>query len=870
MRIPVAWLRSYCDPGAGAAEIADALTMAGIKLERLHRTGVGDPAEFVVGRVLDASKHPDADRLTVCTVDDGSGAARTIVCGAPNVASGQTVAVALPGAVMPDGSKLGEAKLRGVRSSGMILAEDEVGIGEDHAGIMVLDGDLPPGAALAEHLPIADEAIEIEITPNRPDAMSVYGVARDLHAVTAAPLAADPAATEAEAAGGDSAEDHASVEIADPEICLRFTARVFEDVRIGPSPLWLKQRLMAAGQRPISNVVDITNYVMLTCGQPMHAFDLDRVRGSRIVVRRAREGETMTTLDGVERRFGREVALVCDAEGPSGIAGVMGGQISEVSEKTTRVLMEAATWVGPNIMRTSKELGLRTEASARFEKQLHPELALAGQRLAAQLMVELCGARMVPGTIDAYPRPAEPRRLTLRVERLEKLLGERVPEDEVVAILERLGFAPGGGSGSAAGAPPAGGSGSPDGGGSPAGSPAGGSATVSVTVPPWRDSDVQREIDLVEEVARIHGLDKLPTTLPGRESTAGRLTPKQRLRRRVEDALRDRGLHESVSYSFTSPATLARLRLGTGGVLAIENPLSEGLGVMRPVLLPGLLEAVRHNAAHGQGGVALFESAHVYRAAGPLTAPPDGSPRGALPADETHHIAALMTLAAPATWRSPAREADYYAARALLDALMSAAAVAWLPQTGEGENGGGSDPPPGGGGAAQSQAQSGTAAGSDPHPFLHPGRSARVHARGRDIGWVGEVHPSVLREWDLEAPVAGFEVDFDALAELAPGPAFYSDVTTFPAVRQDIAVVLPDDVPAARAEAAVRAGGGSLLAAASVFDVYTGEQVEAGTRSLALRLEFRAPDRTLTDEEVAELRSAIEAELAKLGGRLRA
>ena len=819
MRIPVAWLRSYCDPGMSAAEVADALTMAGVKLERLHRTGVGDPAAFVVGRVLEAQRHPDADRLSVCTVDDGSGEERTIVCGAPNVASGQTVAVALPGAVMPDGTKLGEAKLRGVHSSGMILAEDEVGIGDDHAGIMVLDSDLPAGAALADHLPIADEAIEIEITPNRPDAMSVYGVARDLHAVTAAPLAADPTGPDAEASGSDRAEDHASVEVADPEICLRFTARAFEDVKIGPSPLWLKQRLMAAGQRPISNVVDITNYVMLCCGQPLHAFDLDRVRGSRIVVRRARDGETMTTLDGVERRFGGDVALVCDAEGPSGIAGVMGGQISEVAASTTRVLMEAATWVGPNIMRTSKELGLRTEASARFEKQLHPELAMAAQRLAAQLMVELCGARLVPGTLDAYPRPAEPRHLTLRVARLERLLGERVPEEDVTAILDRLGFAPREGSG-------------------------GDGTTVSVTVPPWRDSDVQREVDLVEEVARIHGLDKLPTTLPARESAVGRLTPEQRLRRRLEDALRDRGLHEAVSYSFTSPATLAKLRTPEGSVhIRISNPLSEDLAVLRPLLLPGLLDAAQHNTARGRGDVALFESAHVYRSAAPLADAPEGSPRGRLPADESHNLAALLTIAAPATWRSPARPADYYAARALLDALMTAAGVGWepVPQSGEGSD-----------------------------PFLHPARSARVRAGGREVGWVGEIHPAVAREWDLVGTVAGFEVDFDALAALAPGPAYYADVTTYPSVLQDIAVVLPEAVSAAEAEAAVRAGGGDLLASARVFDVYTGEQVWEGHRSLALRLEFRAPDRTLTDEEVAARRMEIEAELAQLGGRLRA
>src|SRR5919106_1822873 len=438
MRIPLSWLRSYCDPGLPAREIADRLTMVGLKLERLYRTGVGDTAAFVVGRVLEVEGHPNADRLTVCTVDDGSGSPRTIVCGAPNVAAGQTVAVARPGATMPDGTVLGEATLRGVHSSGMILAEDEVGIGEDHAGIMVLADGAKPGAPLAEHLTIADEAIEIEITPNRPDAMGVYGVARDLHAATGAALAEDPTAADAEPRGTDSAQDHAAVEIADPDICLRFTARVFEDVTIGPSPLWLKQRLMAAGQRPISNVVDITNYVMLTCSQPLHAFDLDRVRGGRIDVRRARDGETMVTLDDVERSFNSEAALVCDGEGPSGIAGIMGGQISEVSERTTRVLMEAATWVGPNIMRTSRALGLRTEASARFEKQLHPEISMAAQRLAARLMVDLCGARLVPGTIDAYPRPVEPREVGLRVERLERLLGERVPTEQVVAILDRL------------------------------------------------------------------------------------------------------------------------------------------------------------------------------------------------------------------------------------------------------------------------------------------------------------------------------------------------------------------------------------------------------------------------------------------------
>jgi len=807
MNVPVAWLRSYCDPGLSAEEIADLLTMAGDKLERLHHAGVGDPAGFVVGRVLSAERHPDADRLSVCTVDDGSGEPRTIVCGAPNVAAGQTVAVARPGAIMPDGNELGEARLRGVRSSGMILAEDEVGIGELHDGIMVLADGPAVGAPLAEHLTIADEVLELEITPNRPDIMSVYGVARDLHAVTGAPLAQHPGERDAEPSGDDAVEDHAAVEI-DPEICLRFTARVYEDVTIGPSPLWLKQRLTAAGQRPISNVVDITNYVMLATGQPLHAFDLDRVRGARIDVRRAREGETMTTLDDEERTFSAEAALVCDGEGPSGIGGIMGGQISEVAGDTTRVLMEAATWVGPNIMRTSKALPLRTEASARFEKQLHPDLAMAGQRLAARLMVDLCGARLVPGTIDVYPNPAEPRDVPLRHERMERLLGERIPPERVTEILERLGFEQRG---------------------------------EAWRVPYWRDADVQREADLIEEVARIHGLDKLPTTLPGRSGAVGRLTPSQRLRRRLEDVLRDRGLDECIAYSFTSPDALGRLRLGDVPVLRIDNPLSEDLAVMRPLLLPGLLDAARHNAAHGSPGVALFESAHVYRPDGPLDELPEGSPAGRTPALERHHFAVLLTEARPAGWRTPAAPGDFYAARAVLEALLSAAGADWVAEEGG-------------------------------RPFLHPGRAASVihRASERKLGWLGELHPLVLRAWDLPGPVAGFELDVDTLVELNAGrPSTHRDVTTFPAVLQDIAVVVPDDVPAAEVEEAVRAGGGELLAGVRVFDLYRGEQVGEGRKSLALRLEFRASDRTLTDAEVAERRAAIERELEPLKGRLR-
>jgi phenylalanyl-tRNA synthetase beta chain len=815
MRVPYAWLMQYCDPGIGAEEAAARLTMAGTELERIDHVGVPDTSGFVIGKVLEAAPHPDADRLTVCTVDDGEGT-RTIVCGAPNVAAGQTVAVAKPGAVMPDGTKLGEAKLRGVVSQGMILAEDEVGVGEAHEGTMVLDDSLAAGSPLVDHLQIADQALELEINPNRPDCMAVYGVARELHALTGAPLAEDPAAADAEPSGDDKVADHASVEI-DPEVCLRFTARVFEDVTVAESPVWLKQRLIAAGQRPISNVVDITNYVMLLTGQPLHSFDLDKVRGGKIVVRRAADGEKMTTLDGVERTFDSEAALVCDAEGPSGIAGIMGGQISEVSDGTTRVLMEVATWVGPNIMATSKRLALRSEASARFERQLHPDSAMAAQRLAARLMVELTGARLVPGTIDEYPSPAEPREASLRLERLEKLLGESVPDADVTGILERLGF----------GIEASGGE-------------------LTATVPSWRDGDVRREVDLIEEVARIHGLENLPATLPARRNAVGGLTREQRLRRRAEDALRDRGLAEAITYSFTSDEAVRRLRLAEAGPVAIANPLSEDQSVMRPSLMTGLLDVLAHNAAHGRPELALFESAHTY-APGRVAPPKDkGSPAGAQPVPETQALAAVMTRALPATWRSPARHPDFYAVRSLVDTVF--AVYGLEPEL---------DVP------------------EDLPPFLDPGRSAQVLAGGAPAGWVGEIHPLVVRAWDLasagEQPrVAGFELDLGALAALATEAEPFRDVVAFPPVMQDIAVVVEQGVAAAAVEGAVREGAGELLAGMEIFDLYTGDQVGEGNKSLALRLEFRAPDRTLTDEDVAERRSAIEVALAGIGGRLRA
>ncbi|HEV7883936.1 MAG TPA: phenylalanine--tRNA ligase subunit beta, partial [Solirubrobacteraceae bacterium] len=538
--------------------------------------------------MLSAERHPDADRLSVCVVEYVPGETTQIVCGAPNVAAGQTVAVARPGAVMPDGTRLKKAKLRGQASDGMILAEDELGIGMDHDGTMVLADDLDVGTPLEGVLPIATDVLELEITPNRPDCLAVYGVARETHAATGAALAPPP--WEDDPGSFETDEIGAEVVVEAADLCPRFTARVFEDVTIGPSPPWLKARLMAAGQRPINNVVDITNYVMLLTGQPLHAFDLDRIAGGRLVVRRATDGEQIVTLDGQTRVLDPDVVLIADDEGPTSIAGVMGGTRSEVEPDTTRVLMEVASWVGANIHATSLKLGLRSEASARFEKGLSPEQTLEAQAVATALMLELTGARLRPGTIDIGGPGPEPQTIRLRDARMVGLLGVNITRSEAALHLQRLGFDT---------------AERPDG--------------LDVTVPHWRRNDVTREADLIEEVARLHGVnDQLPATLPRRRGAVGVLTPAQRLRRRADDVLTDRGLLEIVGWSFEAPERDERLRLPADDPrrrhVVIENPMSEDQSVLRTTLLGSLLDVARHNAARGQGVRGFYESGAVYLA----------------------------------------------------------------------------------------------------------------------------------------------------------------------------------------------------------------------------------------------------------------
>jgi phenylalanyl-tRNA synthetase beta chain len=801
MRVPVEWLHEYCAPHMDAYTLAERLALSGTEVERVEHHGVGAPENFVIGKVLERYKHPNADRLSVCMVDLGSSTPAQIVCGAPNVAAGQIVGVAKPGAVMPNGAVLGRAKLRGIDSAGMILAEDEVALGVEHNGIMVLDPDLAPGTPLAEVLPIATDVLVLEITPNRPDCLGIYGVAREVAACTGAQL--KPAPWEQDLGTSGKLDGIEIVNLAGDELCPRFTARIFEHVNLRPSPYWLKGRLMAAGQRPISNVVDITNYVMLLTGQPMHAFDYEKVSGRKLTIRRARDGEQIDTLDGQTRTLDSEMVLIEDGDGPTSIAGVMGGARSEVDAETTSVLTEVATWNGANIHRTSLALGLRSEASSRYEKQLQVEQTEGAQALATKLLVELAGAGVREGTLVIGPEPPAPLTVQLREQRMNGLLGLEIELGRARQLLEQLGF-----------------------------TVSEEQYGLSVTVPSFRRADVTREADLIEEVVRCSGVDKLPATLPARRIGVGALTPQQRLARRAADAATAEGLYEVVGWSFTSAEAAQRLGLPGGvadSVVKIANPLSAEQAQLRTTLLGSLLDIARYNHARGVSRLRLFETGAVYHSRGDEELPL-----------EPQHLAALVSgTAREPTWREPEPPlADFFTVKGMLSGIFRAIGVNFEL----------------------------TAAAE---PFLHPGRTARVIVDGREIGWLGEVHPTIAGRWGLEQTVAAFEIDLGAIAPT--GIRLYEELPSFPEVREDIAVIVGDGVGAADVVRVVLDAGRPLAVGAEVFDVYRdAERLGEDKVSLAVRVSYQAADRTLTDAEVARQREFIVGALKQeLGGIIR-
>jgi phenylalanyl-tRNA synthetase beta chain len=764
VKVPLSWLREYVQVDASTVEIADRLAIATGEVERISRPGVADVdgnlGLYRVGRVLEAGKHPNADRLQLCSVDVGEGEPRQIVCGAWNFGEGATVAVALPGAVLPDGRRLERAKLRGAVSDGMILSEQELKIGDDHAGILVLPEPWDPGTPLGDVLPLGEEVLEIELTRNRPDCLSVYGIAREVAALFDGELRPMPG--EEPALTGEETPDVAVEDLAG---CPRYIGRLFRDVRVGPSPPWLKARITTAGMRPISNVVDVTNYAMLAVGNPLHAFDFDTLGGGRIVVRRARPGEEFTSLDGTLRTLDPADLVIADAERAIAFAGIMGGLDTEVTDGTTSVLLEAANFEPGGILWSSERHGLRTEGSNRWEKGVDPHLAPHAARLATQLMVELTGARWSGDTDVTGDLPERPV-VSFRPDRANRLLGVEIPDQEQKDALERLGFEVASG--------------------------------WEVAVPTWRVRDVTREVDLVEEVARVHGLEKIPFTLPLRSAMDGRLTKDQRLRRLVEDVLVGSGFSEAYTWSFTA-------RDPHPDALRLPDPLTSEHAVLRTTLLSGLVAAAQLNANMGNEGAALFEVARVYL------------PTGEELPEERWHVGGIAA-------------GGYSRAKGAVETLYGALRIEpRLERTRE--------------------------------LFLHPGKAARLEA-----GWIGELHPTLL-----EGSWGAFELDLPTLFAQVPERVEYEDVITYPAVRQDLAFVVDEEVLAGDLVAAVREAAGPELREARIFDVYRGDPIPAGKKSVALHVDFVSPERTLSDEDARVLRERIVAALAeRFGAELRA
>jgi phenylalanyl-tRNA synthetase beta chain len=761
LRVPVSWLREYVSLEMPLEELADRLSISTAEVEGIERRGVpdedGNLGLFLVGRVLEAAKHPNADRLQLCAVDVGEGEPRQIVCGAWNFGAGATVAVALPGARLPGGLQLEQRKVRGELSNGMILAEDEVELGTDHSGIMLLE-EAEPGTPLGDVLPLVEEVLLVESTGNRPDLLSVYGLAREVAALYDLPLAAVSQGQSL----GPVPNGQVQIDVEDFDGCPRYVGRVFEDVAVGPSPVWLRARLTNAGMRPISNVVDVTNYVMLALGNPLHAFDLARLAERRIVVRRAAPGETIRTLDGVDRKLEPEDLMIADAERSVALAGIMGGEETEIGEGTTEVLLEAANFKPTGIFRTSERLRLRTEGSNRWEKGVDPYLAEAAADLATQLLTETAGARWTANADVQEGLPPRPV-ITYRPERADDVLGVPTPPGEQLGWLVRLGFDQRDGE---------------------------------VEAPTWRARDVTREIDVVEEVARLR-LEDVPFTLPARREMFGALTPKQRLRRRIEDLLVGLGLAETYTPSLRPDDPDPK-------AWRLPEPLSAELAVLRTRLLPSLVDAARRNVELGAERVALFEVARVYL------------PGGELPEEETH-VAAIV-------------DGGWARAKGIVDTVNAAL-----------------------------KAEPRFARADD--DLLHPGKAAATAA-----GVVGELHPGVLDGvWGV------FELDLGRLLAELPDAVRYADVVSFPAVHQDLAFAVPDDVTAAQLVDAAREAAGPELTEMRPFDVYRGEQVGEGRKSIAFAVSFQSPERTLTDEDAAALRERIVAALAKsFGAELRA
>lgn len=797
MKVSYKWLKQYVAADISPEELAARLTMAGLAVEHVEYLGRGIKG-VVVGEILDVKPHPEADKLLVCQVNLGKEAVQ-IVTGATNVEPTQRVPVAPVGAELPGGFKLRKAKLRGMDSFGMMCSAEELNMDEglvgpeSRDGILILSPDSPVGENIVTVLHLDDAVLEFELTPNRSDCLSVINIAREVGAILEKPIAL-PEIILSEASG--PVRDIASVAVLDPDLCSRYVAKVVKNVKIKPSPQWMQHYLRCAGIRPINNVVDISNYVMLEMGQPLHTFDYDTLAGHKIIVRRAQDGEKMFTLDNQERTFNGDTLLICDAEKPVGIAGVMGGLTTEVTEATCNILIEAACFHPVSIRRTSKSLGLRSEASLRFEKGLDAHNTLYAAHRAAQLMADLAEGQVVHGVIDVVSVLPEKVVVTVREKRVNQILGTDLTMAEISSFMERLGFA----SELCA-------------------------EGLKVTIPSYRQ-DISREIDLIEEVARLNGYDRIPVSLPSGAMTEGRKTRFQRLEDQVRRFLSGAGFMEAITYSFISPKDFDRLHLPEDSalrhVVEIKNPLSDEQSVMRTTLVPGLLETASRNTSRRNLDFAIFECGRIF-----------------LPGEEQLPqeplmLGGVLSGKVERGWNNQPQALDFYFLKGVLAGMLNRLGIERWSLKAESFPG-----------------------------FLHPGRAGNIFMGDTYIGFMGELHPAVQENYHLENRTYIFQVYLEKILEAALEVVKYRPVPKYPAVDRDMALVVQDAIPAQSIENIIWENGENILTGVTLFDVYKGTQIPEGCKSLAYALTFQSGERTLTDDEVSLVFQKIKTRLSE-------
>ena len=814
MKASLQWMNEYVplDLNRPAQELADELTQAGIPVEEVLSMDPG-LKKIYTGKIIEITKHPDADKLQVCQVqclsEDGEEITKQIVTAATNVAVGQIVPVAYHKSRLADGTEIKKGKLRGVVSEGMFCSVAEFGISsdlvrpEEAQGIYIFPEGTPIGLDIKEALMLDDTVYEFELTANRADCFSMVGLSREFGIMTNQ-KALFPVIMVNE--NGESIEGKASVAIEAHDLCTRFTSRLVTNVTIEPSPLWMQNRLRNSGIRPINNVVDVTNYVMLELGQPMHAYDYDCVADHTLIARRAKAGETLTTLDGNERELNESMLIIADTKGPIGVAGVMGGLTSEVTDKTTNVLFEAAVFNGPSIRRTSKALGMRSEASGRFERGVNHKYTAYAIDRAAQLLQQICpSCKVSVGVIDVYPEPVEQRTVTFTAEQINDYLGTSVEKDRMVDILTKLEF----------GITESG-------------------DTIKALVPTWRD-DVTVMPDIAEEVARIVSYDNIAPTIPVAILSSGGMTPKKALTKEVTHYLAHAGLSQIITFSFMHKEGLTNMMLPEGDsrytAIPILNPISEEFPYMRTTLVPAVIEAAKRNIAQQNKDLWLFETANVYE--------PKALPLTEVPHERPMACGIMMGKVTEAAWNQAQRDTDFYDVKGVVDGLLAKL------------------------GLTQYDIQPSS------ESYYHPGVSAHYTVNGVTIANYGELHPQVVKNFDLSGKVYMFEIDLEAVLSIIVPPFRYQSFSKFPGTSRDLAIVAPVSVTSGDIVALIKEHGGEYLESVSIFDVYEGEHIEAGYRSLAYNLQFRSMDGTLNDEDIDGAIQAIIDALATKNCKLR-